>query len=443
MKRLYLLYLFVVVQVLLSIFLLSDQNDRWSYYLLYDMQVLVTMGVVLEALFHRSLFSQRRSTVITLTVVYLAYHLFQSVILRELPEYQIEFNFLKGLWALIIWIFPVLAIPIVLRSETDIDSFVQGIRIGVALSSLSVIACYLASEAGIEFGEIIAFSDGKVRYFGPLGDQVSYVSALGLMIAISRRRAMESALHLTAIFLTGTRGVMLVLAIAVLALLIYSLRYRASLSHKLKRRLRVGAVAVLLVGAGIAISPMGDFLFERLFNPERFEVGFSTRTGSMSIGLDIFQEHPWFGVGYSGFSEHAQRMGGHLEFAAFDPVFLANSANPYIEAAVSGGVVGLAIYLLLVLKVLQYAHRSVRLARGHLQLQLLGVSVWLIGFTLGLHTAIVVQPTSLTCLYFFTCACFIERAFVLLETELAKKREVSSPQNSPAPVTRHYPAVHS
>ncbi|MBX7142932.1 MAG: O-antigen ligase family protein [Oligoflexia bacterium] len=439
MKRLYLFYLFVLVQVLLSIFFLSDQNDRWSYYLLNGMQVLTTVGALLGELFRRSIFTQRRSVIVNLTILYIVYHLVQAVVLRQLPDYQIEFNLLKGIWAVVVWLFPILALSTVVRNEQDIAIFSSGLRFGTAITSFSVLTCFFANQFGIEFGEVMAFADGKIRFFGPLGDQVSYISALGLLLALSGRRVSEVALHSSAIFLTGTRGVLSVVAFGIIALAFFSIRYGGTINRRTKFRLRMGGLAAVVVGVVIAFSPMGDFLFERLLNPERFEIGFSTRSTSMSIGIDVFFDHPWFGVGYSGFSDHAHRIGGYLEFAAFDPVFLSNSANPYIEAAVNGGVFGLAIYLLIMFRALQCALRAAKLSNGLLQLPILGISAWVIGIILGLHTAIVVQPTSLTCLYFFVCMCFVERTYFIMEDRhfMHARQDTSintSISSDPAPV---------
>jgi O-antigen ligase len=142
-------------------------------------------------------------------------------------------------------------------------------------------------------------------------------------------------------------------------------------------------------------------------------------------------------VGFAGFTEHAYRMGAYLDFAHFDPALLANTSNQYIEAAVNGGLIGLTLYVVLMLRVLHVAHRTMRLAALNMQLPLMGISSWLMGVVIGMHTAILILPTSLICLYFFACACFSEKFCSLLSAEKNQKRPIkNAPKHNLVPTKR-------
>gem|GEM_PF-6658258 len=416
-------YIFLGLPILLSLHTLLEREDSFFYQLIYAGNVLsFMMAISLGLGAGRKLFVLRSPLVIA-TTIYILYTLVQTYIFRSATQAMGEADQMKSIATLSLTLLPGVSLGAVSFSWDNLRISLRYLDRALFLLSGSVLVCAIGYQFGFEFGEVLELSSIPTRYFGPIGDQIGFVSALGVFLALSRARWTLSLLHLLAVILTGTRGLLPVLGLGILA---YG--YFLTLGNVGSRtRSALRLTGVLLLVAGVLFSPVGEIVTERITDRALLESGVSTRGGAMLLATEIVWDHPWFGVGYSGFKEQAILRGAHLAFVTFNSIYISNAQNPYLDAAVSGGFVGLAIYLLVLLIAFRGPRISIGGAPADLLASLLGLRIWIFAMIIGLQSACIVLPVSII-LLFFVLASMITAATIWL----------TNPNNSNV-VTNYYP----
>lgn len=160
---------------------------------------------------------------------------------------------------------------------------------------------------------------------------------LALMAGKAKRQRLDwpaMAVLLLGIFLTGSRGIFLLLAAAGLCWAVYRLAVK-----KQVRPVLLGAAGVILA-AGLAVALSGGMVLNRL---EAITLESSSLNGRLLYyldGLELLARHP-FGVG----------RGGYLYLQPVvqtGPYILKSIHNEYLQAALDGGVLSGVLLLALV-----------------------------------------------------------------------------------------------
>jgi O-antigen ligase len=304
------------------------------------------------------------------------------------------------------WSAVAIVVPQVIRGEREMGFAERAFGICGLLISASV----FAAAAGLGFGEMIEYRGGEVRAFGPLGDQVGFVLVFFALFAAARRSYLELVVHCAAIMVTGTRSAVAALAFGLL--LVYWLRSTTEFTFRQFFRWSVRALGVLVLLVAVLLSPAGQFVLERFTNPEMLAYTIAERFGVVSIGIDIFREHPVIGVGYNGYAalvwdymDPLTSLGQALKRTA------ANASNQWIQTATDGGIFGVLALLLHVVLVVRYLWKS---GRGPAGRPLLGAAcAWALCFVVVNQTACWLLPDSLPAFLWFTLMGFAAAAWRL------------------------------
>src|SRR5882757_4509339 len=155
-----------------------------------------------------------------------------------------------------------------------------------------------------------------------------------------------------ALFMTGSRGAMIAL---VGALLMIPLTFR---KWTFRQKAVMAGVVVAAVMTAIAYVPVSTWERMSTTGTEITQGTMDARTVIWRAGLDVFLEHPFFGVGAGGFPVAIQR----------NVVTAWVAHNTFLSILVELGVVGFAIFVILL----------VMLMHSAAQLPVLGRSLWLI-----------------------------------------------------------------
>ena len=271
--------------------------------------------------------------------------------------------------------------------------------------SASVYGSVLSHIVGGSFGEVLIFGGAGLRAFGPIGDQVGFIIALFVVMALVRRRWLAFGVHLAAMALTGTRGAVVVLGVSLLALWIFDWKESGSLLGKW--RLTHGLLFICIVAA-VLMSPSGAYLLVRTFNSELLLSTGSARLGSMALGMSVFLDNPLKGVGYAGFRDV---VWGYAPERYFDIVlqnYIATTSNQYLQTATDGGIIALTVLISLLALMIYNAQTASRIFRGVVSPSLMAARAWMVGIVLGNQTAVWLLPGSLVAYLLFLVAAMHE-----------------------------------
>jgi O-antigen ligase len=276
----------------------------------------------------------------------------------------------------------------------------------------SVYLSALFHVVGLRFGEILEFSDGTFRAFGPLGDQVGFLLVLPVLMSLVGSRPIMFGIHLGALLLTATRGAVLCVIVGMIAylLLVATGSIRAS-----RKRLR-WSVAAVAVGGLVWLSPLSAVLMGRLSDP-------SLRLMAMEMGISAVQDRPLLGSGFNGFGNSRPAVAEDWFTPAQAENGLSRTMNQYIQTAADGGVVALAFLLLFVLSTSRNALRVIRWRSA--TPELVALQLWLIAVLAGNQGALWLLSNTSSGFFIFAVAGLAARASALAVSETAPRRRLA------------------
>lgn len=233
---------------------------------------------------------------------------------------------------------------------------------GVALIGSIIVSAVLDQVWGIAYGEIISEGEtgGLPRYFGPIGDNATFVLPFFVLWAMASRRWALAGIALLGLIMTGTRGAFVSCAVGVAWLLM-----RALLHRGMAGRARIlGAVAAALVI--LFASPLGGRIRDLVLSQQRLQseevlVGTEERAAAMAVGLRVFSDHPWVGVGFGQYPTRAAPYAAMM-ITSDDPALVLrgtwNAQNQFVQVVAEAGVIGLGAFVLFAWSLLTRLHTS-------------------------------------------------------------------------------------
>jgi O-antigen ligase len=260
-------------------------------------------------------------------------------------ERELRFDFFKSivsigsilLWPLIFFYFSQQRLS--LHSIQRIWKFIDFIGVLIAFNCLIPLALYLLN--GSIIGELIV-SDGKIRSFGFLSDQVGFGLVYFLIKAIYRRNLSLVLLYASAIISTGTRG-------AIICAFLTSIITWFQLTKKNQPKSRIyfkflKVIILILLGYYVFFYSIGSIVDLR-FNSESIAHTQLQRFAAIKAGINLFLQNPVFGIGYGNFTESVLHNSNLIKyFNAFSSTqdqtrAFANAQNQIIDIAANGGIV--------------------------------------------------------------------------------------------------------
>lgn len=265
----------------------------------------------------------------------------------------------------------------------------------------SVYASLLLHQIGISFGEVLVYQEEGFRVFGPLGDQVGFLIVLFVYRNLIRRNWTMVAFHLGGLVLTGTRGAFLAFAVG---LFILGLVNVGKLFSRSGRIATLSALMLALSVGAIFLSPINEFARSRALNWEALTQGVMLRAGSMTLGLLIFRDNLFTGVGFYGFTDAVWHYGPGGYFNVLIENYVAATANQYIQTGTDGGIPALALLIALLVVISRNMRTAVARAHEAFKHDMVAARVWLLAIILGNQTAVWLLPASLVGYFVFLLA---------------------------------------
>lgn len=320
----------------------------------------------------------------------------------------------KALAATAVWASIYIVVFSSLKTSDDALRLTKWIHVTCLAISASVYASVLLHGIGLQFGEVLEFSDGSTRVFGPVGDQVGFILVLPALTSLVASSPLMFGVHLGALFLTATRGAVLCLVVGVIAYLLVA----ASARVRAGRRL-AAAAGVLLVGVIVCLSPLSAVLTGRL-RDEPVVSGISYRLTAVETGARLFLDNPVLGLGFNGFG--AARPAVYEDWTDTIRVEngLSRTTNQYMQTATDGGALAL---LLLVLFVICTSRDALRIAKSpEATPALIAPQLWLISVMVGNQGALWLLSNTATGFFVFAVAGMTARMSLTMAEQRAAAR---------------------
>jgi O-antigen ligase len=303
----------------------------------------------------------------------------------------------KALAATAVWASIYIVVFASLRTLDDSRRLTKWIRMTCLAITGSVYASVLLDGIGLRFGEVLQFSDGTSRVFGPLGDQVGFVLVLPVLMSLTASSPLMFAVHLGALLLTATRGAVLCLVVGVAGYFLVGTKTRAGA----RARRPLAVAGVLLVGVAVSLSPLSTVLMGRLVN-EPFVSGASYRLTAIETGARIFLDNPVLGVGFNGFAAARPAVYEDWTDTRQAENGLSRTTNQFLQTSTDGGALAL---LLLVLFVICTCRGAFRIAKSpDASPAIVGLQLWLISVMLGNQGALWLLSDTATGFFVFAVA---------------------------------------
>jgi hypothetical protein len=261
---------------------------------------------------------------------------------------------------------------------------------GLALAA-SVYIGLILFTVGIQFGETSIDEYGNIRrFFGPLGDQVSYLLPLFLYRELIKRRIMVALFFGMAILLTGTRGA-LIISIIGLAFIYKSFfrnRYIWKGSYTVVSSIVVGIMVV-------ALSLNVGGMWARFMDREVLGSGFRLRGTSAVLATEMFLDNILTGVGFSGFKFMVSDYSRETIFSPsleYSPNFEATPANQYLQVATDAGILGLILFLWMIRRCLGVLRLAQKFVPVELKQSFEASYIWMWSLLIGAQGVVWMLP---------------------------------------------------
>lgn len=221
--------------------------------------------------------------------------------------------------------------------------------LAIRVITVVIVANILASRL---FGLGETFSGSGGRYFGYLGDSISPVIVFPALYFILSRRLLWAGACLGALWLTGGKAALLMLALALA--LIPLTRFRSFV-------VVLGLIAFVVVG--VWLYPTVASVLES----DHLVYSWNTRLLSYEVGWRHFQDSPIWGVGINqsmiGLKTEAQNLADIRGMTRYWDV--GQVQNSFLRTLAETGVIGFCLLLFFCGLLITRALRTIRAARRH------------------------------------------------------------------------------
>jgi O-antigen ligase len=254
----------------------------------------------------------------------------------------------------------------------------------------SVYATTVFFVVGIRIGEI--HSTGAIlRAFGPLGDQVGFVLLFFVIRQWILGNIIRSFFVVGAVLSTGTRGALLALGVALLALW-----WKRDKIGQRSPSILLSSFSFVVICLGIVTLDVGGIRSRAIVEESHHFNSFLQRLQTGSVAVNVIQDNPFFGVGFSGFRLIARDYGADTAFSQFwSPSFVATAGNQYLQILTDGGVVGFIALIALIFLSLRTYEEGMYFSDDKGKHFMAAGYIWLLALTLGNQSAAWLLPGSL------------------------------------------------
>jgi hypothetical protein len=250
---------------------------------------------------------------------------------------------------------------------------------------------FILYPLGLNLGEVMS-SDGITRYFGPIGDQVSFILIFFIVKKLIDRKWISAAAFAGALLATGTRAAVIPLGIGI-GMMAFKMRKEVKLTAK---QVTILIIVCIILSSFTIIYDVGG-LKSRL-SGSQLELGLKQRILTTELALDVFLDNFLTGVGFTGFRFLSLDYGAWAVFTKnlyFSPNFVATAGNQFLQAATDGGILGLVSFVWLSVVIVKVLKKAIIYSQGESYSHSLASYIWFLSLLVGNLTNAWLLPGSL------------------------------------------------
>jgi hypothetical protein len=287
----------------------------------------------------------------------------------------------------VLWCSPLLTIPLLLRSDRDLQIALQAL----ALLGWLLAASVLLPALGVEFGEVqVSEALGIRRVFGPIGDSVALLLSFFVVDAVANGRRIKLLVLATALLVTAGLAAMIVTLAALALMAVMALRAGGV---QIRRSTPIRAVVFVPVLLLVLIIPAAGVV-ARLQSLDSLQFTIASRIGSYQAAWAVFAENWLTGVGFTGLKAVVYRYDPETIFSLFSENFASTAQNQVLQTATDAGVIGVFLLLAFWTLSLRQCFLATRVGGVH-QATCRAAFAWGLGLCVANQTAVWLLPNSL------------------------------------------------
>ena len=291
-------------------------------------------------------------------IIFLSLVVLYSILVKQLLGEIHYFNISRELVIFKKWVTPFILF-FILANIIDDEKTLKGTALGlIILLAVTAITTPLMSIGILNVGHASTSFEGRASGFGGVNEFASYLVLfipLVLTKVVFQKRFMHRvvsgvllAIVLIALVTTGSRGGLISFLFAMAVYLVILKRQKMI---RLPGIIAVFIAVLIISSISFALAPSApkDILIERL-DPTRLEEGegmdkyTAGRTMLLLYGIQLFIESPIYGHGQNSFQQLIEKFG-----------ITAVAHNTYLSYLVEYGLIGLILFLMILIKIFQYA----------------------------------------------------------------------------------------
>ena len=307
---------------------------------------------------------------IMFTLGFLLFALVSALTATELADMRFLANFIPF----------ILAIPIYLIATNK-----AGKRAAILLLSLCLIGASISFVIAIHdvyfrhTARAIGYYSGAIIFARNVA-ALGFLATMGFVLTTGPKRyvfLLGPIITIITIFLSQSRGIIIVIPVLGLMLAIFILRQIQSKKIKLFLGLATlgiiaAIIALFISGGAVRIATLFAIVPDVLKNGTSGIRSIDVRIEFYQTGWELFQQSLWIGHGWAHMSDHVYTI---LDSANYPAILIDqfHFHNDFFNFAVSGGIIGISIWLLFLLGPLIGALKSTRDSLYRIRLELISL----------------------------------------------------------------------